>query len=50
MKLSDEAVAAFARVIGNDAQAIAKRKGIPEATYGCSARTPDASLEIANAD
>lgn len=41
MKLSDEVVAAFARVIGNDAQAIAKRKGISEArqTYGCSALT-----------
>ena len=36
MKLSDEALAAFARVIGNDAQASAKRKGIPDArqTYG----------------
>ena len=36
MKLSDEMVAVFARVIGNDAQAIAKGKGIPEArqTYG----------------
>jgi len=31
MKLSDEAVTAFAQVIGNDAQAVAKRKGIPEA-------------------
>ena len=31
MKLSDEAVPAFARVIGNDAQAIAKREGIPQA-------------------
>ena len=31
MKLSDEAVPAFAWVIGNDAQAIAKRKGISEA-------------------
>lgn len=48
MKLSDEVVAAFARVIGNDAQAIAKRKGIFEArqTYGCSALTSACAAPI----